>query len=220
MSGLGRGSRWSRGSLLPCAPWLGSLWLGSPRLSALWLCALVCACGKQPAETAGVQLAAASPMPHVNAKLLPSFPRGPETCFNAVDDNSNGLLDEGCGTPSGLVHIAISWREPDVDVDLDVIDPEGELVEVDRPKHSGLLKVRDCPGEDNACRGVNTEHVVLEPDHALPVGRYTLRVRLEKSYGAELPIRVQLGGRLGPKSYRDELALITEKAEQQVVWEL
>lgn len=145
---------------------------------------------------------------------------GPETCYDATDDNCNGIIDEGCGTPSGLVHIAISWREAEADVDLDVVGPDGALVEVDQPLDNGLIKVRDCPGENDECRGSNSEHVVLEQEHAVPVGVYHVRVRLEKTNGASPPIRVQVSGRMGPRKYATVLELEKESEEREVVWEL
>jgi tRNA (guanosine-2'-O-)-methyltransferase len=148
------------------------------------------------------------------------LPSGPEVCYNAADDNCNGLIDEGCGTPSALVHIALSWREPDVDVDLDVTSPDGELVEVDKPLQNGLVKLRDCPGDDDDCRGTNSEHVLLQPEHAVPVGTYRVTVRLEAINGAEPPIRVHLSGRLGPRSYASEFDLSSETAERTLSWEL
>jgi len=43
-------------------------------------------------------------------------PTGPELCFNATDDNCNGIIDEGCGLRTGLVQFAIAWDEPKADV--------------------------------------------------------------------------------------------------------
>jgi tRNA (guanosine-2'-O-)-methyltransferase len=148
------------------------------------------------------------------------LPAGPEICYNAADDNCNGLIDEGCGTPSALVHIAAAWDEPEVDVDLEVTSPDGELVEIDKQLASGLSKLRDCPGDNDECRGSNSEHVLLQPEHAVPVGTYRVTVRLEAINGAEPPIRVHLAGRLGPRNYALEVELTTESEEQTLSWEL
>src|SRR5256885_1157700 len=45
-------------------------------------------------------------------------PTGPERCFDARDDNCNGIIDEGCGVASGLVQFVIAWDAPGADVDL------------------------------------------------------------------------------------------------------
>jgi hypothetical protein len=66
-------------------------------------------------------------------------PTGPELCFNARDDNCNGIIDEGCGVHTGLVQFIIAWDEPQADVDLLVTDPNGELVEVGATSQSGLI---------------------------------------------------------------------------------
>src|SRR5262245_37281682 len=85
------------------------------------------------------------------------IPTGPERCFDARDDNCNGLIDEGCGVRTGIVQFAIAWDAPTADVDLLVTDPKGELVEVGRPSLAGLVKERDCPGSKQECHGENYE---------------------------------------------------------------
>ena len=133
-------------------------------------------------------------------------PTGPELCFNARDDNCNGIIDEGCGVHTGLVQFAIAWSEPAADVDLEVLDPAGELAETGHPTKSGLVKERDCPGPNAECRGQNMENVFQQTGDPLR-GRYRVRVRLEKLGGSPPPIRVTLGARVGPKSYAARLEL-------------
>ena len=130
----------------------------------------------------------------------------PERCFDATDDNCNGIIDEGCGIATGPVQFVVAWDGAQVDVDLLVTDPSGELAEVGRPLRSGLTKQRDCPGASGECRGVNLENVFLDGPLALR-GSYGVRVVLE-SLGAENPpVVVRFGARVGPKTYRFELRL-------------
>jgi hypothetical protein len=133
-------------------------------------------------------------------------PSGPELCFNARDDNCNGIIDEGCGVHTGLVQFVIAWDEPQADVDLLVTDPNGELIEVGASAESGLVKDRDCPGQSNACYGQNLENVYLEEGDPLR-GNYQVRVRLEKLGGENPPIHVTLGARVGPKTYAAQFEL-------------
>jgi hypothetical protein len=146
-------------------------------------------------------------------------PTGPELCFNATDDNCNGIIDEGCGLHTGLVQFVIAWDEPRADVDLRVFDPSGELVEVGRPARSGLVKERDCPGRNNECRGQNYENVYLG-DGDPPRGEYRARVRLEALAGENPPIHVSFGARVGPKTYSATLSLDAPEAEQELIFRL
>ena len=82
-------------------------------------------------------------------------------CANAADDNQNGLIDEGCGLSLGLVQFLAGWSAAKADVDLRVVDPNGELIEVGRVARSGLTKDRDCPGRGTECQGKNLENVYL-----------------------------------------------------------
>jgi tRNA (guanosine-2'-O-)-methyltransferase len=144
---------------------------------------------------------------------------GPERCFNAKDDNQNGLIDEGCGVRTGIVQFTIAWDAPTADVDLLVTDPKGELVEVGRPTSLGLAKERDCPGKRAECHGQNFENVYLERDEAKR-GRYRVKIRLERLMDEDVPIRVTLGVRLGPKTYSGEVLLNRPEAEQEITFDL
>ena len=146
-------------------------------------------------------------------------PSGPELCFNATDDNCNGIIDEGCGLRSGLVQFAIAWEESRADVDLRVFDPHGELVEVGRPSRSGLVKERDCPGRNNDCHGQNLENVYLSEGDPLR-GEYRVRIRLEALGGENPPIQVAFGARVGPKTYAQAVSLAAPEAEQELIFRL
>jgi len=182
----------------------------------------ISACGQRhvdaPASGAGPRVIRLKASPGVVIQEA-CTPSGPERCFDARDDNCNGIIDEGCGVATGLVQFAIAWDNAAADVDLEVTDPNGELVEVGRPAKSGLVKDRDCPGKSNACRGQNMENVYLE-DGDPPRGAYRVRVRLEKLGGENPPIDVTLGARVGPKTYALELSLEKPDDEHEIIFEL
>lgn len=142
-------------------------------------------------------------------------PSGPEVCLNARDDNCNGIADEGCGLDTGLVQFLAAWDAPGSDVDLHVIDPNGQLAEVGKASDAGLIKQRECPGRRNDCQGVNLENVYLQPGKKAVRGRFLLRVRLEKLGADELPVHVSLAARLGARSEERRFVLDTEGEERR-----
>jgi len=145
---------------------------------------------------------------------------GPEICYNALDDNCNGPIDEGCGIDGGVVQFTIAWNESRADVDLEVTDPSGEVVDIGQVSQSGLSKDRDCPGSDDDCRGVNLENVTLAPEKELVQGKYLVTVRLESWPSGDEPVRVNLGVRLGAKTYSSQMTLVREKQERRFVFVL
>jgi hypothetical protein len=121
---------------------------------------------------------------------------GAETCFNALDDNQNHLIDEGCGVPQSEVQFAVAWSDEGADVDLHVTDPKGHLAAADGTTTLGLTLSADCPAQKKDCEGQNFETVYLEEPDPAP-GTYRVRVRLEvmptdadeivATFGARLP---------------------------------
>lgn len=166
----------------------------------------------------GARVAAGSPSdegPSLRV-LEPCLPLGYEVCFNALDDNCNGALEEGCGVPAGVVQFMIGWDALRADVDLNVTDPNGELIEAGRVARSGLIKTRDCPGRRQECGGVNLENVFLEGNKAPTRGTYRVSVALESLGGGEPPIWVNLSARLGTQHYAFELRLSAAEDERHV----
>jgi hypothetical protein len=187
--------------------------LGRLALTAL----LVASCGTR-VSTGGAESAAA---PAGLGMLVAEacVPTGPERCFDARDDNCNGVIDEGCGVASGLVQFVIAWDAPGADVDLLVSDPRGELAEVGRPTASGLVKDRDCPGRKQECGGKSYENVYLDREE-VKRGPYRVKVRLERLEDEDVPIRVTLGARVGPKTYSAELSLIRAEDTRELLFVL
>src|SRR5262245_972176 len=80
-------------------------------------------CAKGPsAASGGAATASRAPLTELREACVPT---GPERCWNARDDNCNGIMDEGCGVSTGLVQFMIAWDAPTADVDLLVTDPKG-----------------------------------------------------------------------------------------------
>jgi hypothetical protein len=178
----------------------------------LGACLALAACGASaPKAVTALTPEAAEDAPLPSATTATS----PEVCANAADDNRNGLIDEGCGLSLGLVQFLAGWSAAKADVDLRVIDPNGELIEVGRVARSGLTKDRDCPGRGTECQGRNLENVYLAEGEPLK-GEYRLRLRLESLGGESPPVRVTLGTRLGPISRSYEVALEAPEAEHEI----
>ncbi|HMJ11527.1 MAG TPA: MopE-related protein [Polyangiaceae bacterium] len=182
---------------------------------------IACACSPGSGERAAAGGPRVSRFVSTPGQSMPRvcIPSAPERCFDARDDNCNGIIDEGCGVHTGLVQFVIAWDKPSADVDLQVTDPNGELVEVARRTQSGLLKERDCPGPSGDCGGQNLENVYLEEGDPLR-GAYRVRVRLEKLGMDDPPVRVTLGARVGPRTYAFEFQLGRVEEERELIVEL
>ena len=97
---------------------------GAPRgvaaLKKIVLVLVAIACGGPAATT---KTAANIAVSHIEAPYGVTLveactPTGPEICFNAVDDNCNGVIDEGCGIATGPLQFTIAWGDNPADVDL------------------------------------------------------------------------------------------------------
>jgi hypothetical protein len=181
---------------------MGGLRSSSPTLPVLLLCL---SCGPSaPARSPEASVHATNlAAPQGTTLIEACTPTGPELCFNAVDDNCNGIIDEGCGVQTGLLQFAAAWGASKADVNLSVCippAPNAECVPNERTKStaSGFRLDKDCPGEEG-CFGQNIENVYfdgLEP----PKGHYIVHISLGELNGADSPVKVRFGARLGSKS--------------------
>lgn len=140
-------------------------------------------------------------------------PTGPELCFNATDDNCNGVIDEGCGVGTGVLQFIVAWGDSPADVDLIVTDPrQNKVSKANRTAESGLQLEKSCP--DDGCHAQNVENVFF--DGAEPVrGTYLVEVRLVDAKGAELPVKAHLSARIGARTWAADLVLAPGASERQ-----
>jgi tRNA (guanosine-2'-O-)-methyltransferase len=164
---------------------------------ALLLAACIEVPAAAPRDALKVREVKASPGVVLETACTPS---GVEKCFDARDDNCNGVIDEGCGLHTGILQFAIAWEAVEADVDLNVYDPSGEIARLGEPTSSGLVKDRDCPATGNECQGQNIENVFLAEGDPKR-GTYRVVIRLDKLNGAAAPVRVRLGARVGQRPF-------------------
>ena len=127
-----------------------------------------------------------------------------EQCNNGWDDNENGLIDEGCGVNQAQIQVLVAWDDDEVDLDLLVSDPKGEIATASAPTASGLAVLRDCPSDDD-CGDQPYELVYLEEEEYL-AGRYRVRVLARELSKLGRPVVARLGVRTPQytRSYRIE----------------
>ena len=132
-------------------------------------------------------------------------PTGPELCFDATDNNCNGVIDEGCGVDTGPLQFAIAWPEGS-DVDLEVVDPAGNLAKPGERTEGSLAKDRDCGRPQSSCHGQNMENVYFVGPRP-PPGRYRIEIKLDKPDDVRFPVKVRFGGRVGGKTFALDVEL-------------
>lgn len=131
-------------------------------------------------------------------------PSGLEQCFNAQDDDCDGLIDEGCGLPDGEIGLYAAWDDNPAAIDWALYLPSGNRVDPKSREAGGFRYVKDCP---SGCYDQN--HEVLIGTGAMAKGTYRAELRLRGPNDAALPVLVQLGLRFGSEvhSSRGELSL-------------
>jgi len=137
--------------------------------------------------------------------MMACTPTGPELCFDATDNNCNGVIDEGCGLHTGPLQFVIAWPEG-ADVDLEVSDPRKEVAKANDRTVSGLAKDGDCGRAKDVCHGQNVENVYFAGDRPAP-GSYRVEIKVDKSEDARFPVKVRFGGRVGGKTFALDVEL-------------
>ncbi len=179
-----------------------------------WVAVFAVACGPLPlANTASSDLAAKNLQSSEGVTLAAACtPTGPELCFNAADDNCNGIIDEGCGAGTGVLQFMVAWGDSPADIDLSVKDPKGANVSASHRSAGGMQFEKNCP--EDGCHGQNVENVFFEGSEPLR-GRYVVEVKLVDLHGADLPVRARLSARIGNRTFGMGLALAPGAQDKQ-----
>ncbi len=140
-------------------------------------------------------------------------PSGPEICFDAIDNNCNGIFEEGCGIRSGNIQFILSWEswenEP-FDVKLNVTGPSGELATFEDASYDGLIMESPCPAV--SCNGNSVQNVFLKGENWVH-GIYKVQVRLDSESTPEVFVR--FGVRMGQNLYHSAFKLYLNPDEQE-----
>lgn len=146
------------------------------------------------------RLGVASPGTDVTALSIECEAGADEAC-NALDDDCDGRIDEGCGYSSGSLQVTMAWNTG-ADIDLSVVDPSGETLSHQRPEGHAGGKI-DHVGRGDCEKGVEparVENYVWKK--VPPAGTY----RVEALYWGECntgagPTTVSLSMSIGGKTF-------------------
>lgn len=143
-------------------------------------------------------------------------PSGKDVCFDAIDNDCDGLYDVGCGYQSGALQWTLAWRTGD-DLDLHVVGPDGHHVWYQRKQGgaAGLQLDVDCLGQfGNNCLAQNVENIFTPRDRKPMEGTYRGWVEVFRAVEGEDAGRVvgaMLGGRIAGKTFRMPMNLQAQR---------
>jgi len=128
--------------------------------------------------------------------------KGKEETCNALDDNCDGVIDEGCGYRSGAIQITLGW-DSGADIDLYVTDPAGETIcfrKDERSSASGGHMDHDSRGDCRTQQEINRIENVYWEGPRLPLGEYRVELHYFSPCGhnqeTTTTISVSIAGRI------------------------
>ena len=127
--------------------------------------------------TATVQVQVGTPMAQAGVSVVQQScqPGAPESC-NGLDDNCDGIIDEGCGYSSGNIQITLAWNSG-ADLDMYVTDPAGYTISYqNRQSPSGGQLDQDARGACRASQPNNTIENVFWNSPQPPSGQYSVEI--------------------------------------------
>lgn len=144
-------------------------------------------------------------------------PSGNDVCFDAIDNDCDGLYDVGCGYQSGALQWTLAWKTGD-DLDLHVIGPDGAHVffGARQGRASGLTLDVDCLGSFGSnCLAQNVENIFTPRNRKPMEGTYRGWVEVfqvvESGDDAGRRIEAMLGGRIAGRAFRLPLLLQAQR---------
>jgi hypothetical protein len=141
-----------------------------------------------------------------------------ELCWDGVDNNCNGQIDEGCpyGGGNSALHILIAWKA-NVDLDLHVVGPDGNEISFKNRVGGELMLDKDCHGDD--CPQGNVENVFVPIDKVVAKGHYRFWIQDGNPKTDKDPtIPFMMGIGVGAKAFFVP-AMITNKSGEQKAYE-
>ena len=141
-----------------------------------------------------------------------------ELCWDGVDNNCNGQIDESCpyGGGTSALHILIAWKA-NVDLDLHVVGPDGNEISFKNRVGASLVLDKDCHGDD--CPQGNVENIYVPVDKAVAKGHYRFWIQDGNPKTDKDPtVPFMMGIGVGAKAFFVP-AMITNKAGETKQYE-
>lgn len=154
-----------------------------------------------PPPPTGVAVRVQSPVLSAGVTVLDAscHPNAAEVC-NGLDDNCNGVIDEGCGYQSGNIQITLAWGTG-ADLDMYVTDPYGHTISYqNRQSPTGGVLDHDARGACNPNQANNTIENVYWNSPQPPSGQYRIEVHYWGDCGAagvtQATLSIAVGGQI------------------------